>query len=281
MARPLRALWLTNSSPLVLDGGSFSIVEGEAFAGEGLLGSIQPGEKRLISYAADLAMQVVAKQESAPDKVTRVRVARGIMIRTVESRQKVTYTVRNEETASRTIVLEHPVRAGWKLVPDLKPDEESAAAYRFKVEVPSKETKTFTVEETRPVSTQYALNNLNQNQLEVFINQRALTPELEQAMRQILAQKDAVAKLDADVKSKQSDVDRIVADQDRLRENMKALKGTPEERALTERYTGELNDQENQLAVLRKEIAALQGQRKQAQEELDSMIEHLTFDTTM
>jgi hypothetical protein len=42
-----------------------------------------------------------------------------------------------------------------------------------------------------------------------------------------------------------------------------------------------LNDQENQLAVLRKEIAALQGQRKQAQEELDSMIEHLTFDTTM
>src|SRR5579862_1479467 len=30
-ARPLRALWLTNSSTLTLDGGSFSVLEDEAF----------------------------------------------------------------------------------------------------------------------------------------------------------------------------------------------------------------------------------------------------------
>jgi hypothetical protein len=281
MPRPLRALWLTNSSPLVLDGGSFSIVEGQAFAGEGLLDSIQPGEKRLISYAADLAMQVVAKQEATPEKTTRVKVARGILIRTVESRQKVNYTVRNEDAGTRTLVIEHPVRTGWKLVPDLQPDEESATAYRFKIEVPSKETKTFTVEETRPVSSQFTLNNLNQKQIETFITQRALTPELEQALRQILAKKDVVAKIDSDINAKQAGVDRIVSDQNRLRENMKALKGTLEEKALTERYTGELNDQETQLAALEKDIMALEAQRQKAQEELDSTIEHMAFDVTM
>jgi hypothetical protein len=281
MPRPLRALWLTNSSTLVLDGGSFSMVEGETFAGEGLFDSIQPGEKRLISYAADLAMQVVAKQEGTPEKTTRVRVARGILIRTVESRQKVNYTVRNEDVATRTLVIEHPVRTGWKLVPDLKPDEESATAYRFKVEVPSKETKTFTVEETRPVSSQFTLNNLNQNQLEMFLTQRSITPEVEQALRQILAKKDVVAKFDSVINAKQAGVDRIVSDQNRLRENMKALKGTPEEKALTERYTGELNDQETQLAALRKDIAALEAQRQKAQEDLDSTIEHMAFDVTM
>ncbi|MGH9728174.1 MAG: carboxypeptidase regulatory-like domain-containing protein [Candidatus Acidiferrales bacterium] len=52
--RPLRALWLTNSSALTLDGGSFTVLEDEAFAGEGLTDSIKPGEKRLVSYAADL-----------------------------------------------------------------------------------------------------------------------------------------------------------------------------------------------------------------------------------
>ena len=31
-----------------------------AFAGEGILDSIQPGERRIISYAADLAVQVAA-----------------------------------------------------------------------------------------------------------------------------------------------------------------------------------------------------------------------------
>src|SRR5208282_3561069 len=55
--RPLRALWLANSSALTLDGGSFSILEDEAFAGEGLTDSIKPGERRLLSYAADLGVR--------------------------------------------------------------------------------------------------------------------------------------------------------------------------------------------------------------------------------
>jgi len=279
--RPLRALWLTNSSPLVLDGGDFSVVDANAFAGEGLVESIQPGEKRLISYAADLAMQVVSKQEFAPDKITRIRVTKGVMIRTVESRQSVTYTVRNEDTSARTLILEHPVRNGWKLSNNLKPEEQSAGAYRFRIEVPSKETKTFTVEETSPVSTQFALNNLDQTTLDIFVTQRAITPELEQALRQILAQKDALAKLDAELRAKQAGVDVIVKDQDRLRENMKALKGTPEEKALTQRYTNELDDQETQLAAMRKEISSLEAKRSQAQQELNTTIENLSFNTTM
>jgi len=279
--RPLRALWLTNSSPLVLDGGDFSVVDANAFAGEGLVESIQPGEKRLISYAADLTMQVVTKQEFAPEKITRIRVTKGVMIRTVESRQSITYTVRNEDISPRTLILEHPVRNGWKLSNNLKPEEQSAGAYRFRIEVPSKEIKTFTVEETSPVSTQFALNNLDQTTLDIFVTQRAITPELEQALRQILAQKGALAKLDAELKAKQAGVDVIVKDQDRLRENMKALKGTPEEKALTQRYTNELDDQETQLAAMRKEISSLEAERSQAQQELNTTIESLSFNSTM
>src|SRR5258708_25608015 len=33
--RPLRGLWLKNTSPLTFDGGSFSVLENEVFAGEG------------------------------------------------------------------------------------------------------------------------------------------------------------------------------------------------------------------------------------------------------
>jgi hypothetical protein len=276
--RPLRALWITNSSPLVLDGGNFSVVEAGEFAGEGLLDPIQPNEKRLISYAADLAMQVVAKSEGAPQKVTNVRIARGILIRTIESRQRVVYTVRNEDAAARTLILEHPVRTGWKLTSEAKPEEESANAYRFRIEVPSKETKSFTVEEVKADTAQMSLTNLGSDVLEAFVKSNTLTPEMEQAMRQILAQKDAIAKLDTDLKSKESAIQDIVQDQDRLRENLKSLKGTPEEKSLAQRYTGELNDQETQLAALRKGHAALAATRKQAQQDLDSSIEHLTID---
>jgi septal ring factor EnvC (AmiA/AmiB activator) len=144
--------------------------------------------------------------------------------------------------------------------------------------VPSKETKTFTVEETKADTTRIALTNLSSDAIETFVKSNALTPELEQAMRKILAQKNAIAKIDADLKSKESAITDIVQDQNRLRENMKSLKGTPEEKSLAQRYTTELNDQETQLATLRQERATLQANRKQAQQELDSSIEQMTID---
>ena len=60
VAQPLRAVWLTNDTGLTLDGGSLTLVEGGAFAGEGLVEAIKPGEKRFVSYAVDLGVRVTA-----------------------------------------------------------------------------------------------------------------------------------------------------------------------------------------------------------------------------
>jgi hypothetical protein len=281
MARPLRALWLTNSSSLVLDGGSFSVIEAGVFAGEGLIESFHPGEKRLISYAADLAMQVVAKTEGVPEKLERVRVMRGVLTRTVLSRSKTTYTIRNEDTATRTVIIEQPIRPGWALAEDLKPEEKSATAYRFRVEVKSKETKEFVVEESSPASTEFRISNVTEPMILTLSGRHELTPELEKALRQIVAQKDAIAKVDADLKEKNDEVESIGDDQERVRDNLTALKGTAEEKALAQRYVKELDEQETRLATLKKEILGLQAKRKQAQQELDDTIEHFTFDGKM
>ena len=44
-----------------------------------------------------------------------------------------------------------------------------------------------------------------------------------------------------------SQQEKIFDDQQRIRENLKSLKGSSEERALTQRYTQQLEDQETQL----------------------------------
>jgi hypothetical protein len=278
MARPLRALWLKNSSDLVLDGGSFNVIEAGVFAGEGLIESIHPGEKRLISYAADLAMQVVMKSDSEPEILTRVHISNGNLIRTVHERTKTTYTIRNEDSSARTVILEQPIRQGWKLVEDLKPAEESATSYRFRVEVKAKETKDFVVEEDTPHSTTIKVSNINQQLVETYVKQKELTTEMEKFFRQIVSQKDAIAKLDADLKQRQEELNSIGTDQDRVRQNLQALKGTPEEKALAQRYVKELDEQETRLATLKKEILDLEAKRKQAQQELDDTIEHAALD---
>jgi len=73
----------------------------------------------------------------------------------------------------------------------------------------------------------------------------------------------------------------IDKDQSRLRENMKALKGSPEEKALLQRYTKQLDGQEDRLAALQKEAANRKAKRNQLQSELDAMVTKLTIDETL
>jgi chromosome segregation ATPase len=82
------------------------------------------------------------------------------------------------------------------------------------------------------------------------------------------------------MEDRQKDIDRIVADQARLRENMKALKGSSEEKALLQRYTGELDQQETQLDSLRKSIQSTENQRDKANDELQDMIDNIQLEST-
>ena len=281
-ARPLRALWLTNSSALTLDGGSFSVIEQEAFAGEGLTDAIKPGEKRVVSYAADLGVRVDKKTESDPQRVTRCRISRGVMVQTSELREDTTYTVRDDDTTPRTVVLEHPLRAGWKLSDDgPKPEETTSAVYRFRVNVDPKQTGTVSIHEASPTETRYQVSNLTSDQVDFFVRQKTINPEIEAALRKIMEQKNRITALDAEISKRADERQAIFDDQQRLRENMKALKGRPEERALTQRYTQQLSDQETRLATLEKESDDLDSQKEAAQAQLNQMIENLSLDATL
>jgi hypothetical protein len=80
------------------------------------------------------------------------------------------------------------------------------------------------------------------------------------------------------LKQRQEELNSIGTDQSRVREDLQALKGTVEEKALAQRYVKELDEQETRLAALKQEIIDLQGKRKQAQQELNDTIEHAALD---
>jgi iron-sulfur cluster repair protein YtfE (RIC family) len=90
-----------------------------------------------------------------------------------------------------------------------------------------------------------------------------------------------VAKLEEEMEIRQKDIDRIVEDQGRLRENMKALRGSAEEKALLQRYTKQLDEQETQLGTLRKKIKDTEAQRDRENAELEKMIDELQAEATM
>jgi hypothetical protein len=277
----LRALWINNTSALTFDGGTFNVLEGDAFAGEGLMDPIKPGEKRLLSYAADLGLLVDAKLQGEAQRVTKVSIAHGAMMQTTQERESRTYTVRNRDTASRTVVIEHPARAGWKLTEGEDPAESSASYHRFRITVEPKKTTTLVVKEYRPLTNRYLISNITDNEIKLFLEQKMINPEMERVLRKVIVQKDGIAALEAEVGSRKSQITEISADQQRLRENMKALKGSAEEKALVERYVRQMNQQEDRVQQLQHEMADLQQKRNAAQKTLNETIEGLQMDVTL
>lgn len=280
--RPLRAIWIKNTSALTLDGGSFNVLESEVFAGEGLLDPIKPGEKRLLSYATDLGLLVEAVQGSSPQHVTKVKISKGTMTQVSEEQQRTTYTVRNQDDAPRVLVIEHPARFGWSfLSKSTQPEERAPGTNRFRLEIAAKATATLPVEEVHPLFTTYQISNLTDEQIVYFSKQGSITAEMADALKKISAQKAVVAKLEQEMEDRQKDIDRIVDDQGRLRENMKALRGSAEEKALLQRYTKQLDDQETQIASLRKKITDTEAQRDAENDKLTSMIDDLNLEATL
>ncbi len=184
---PLRAIWIKNGSGLTLDSGTFNIIDGGTFAGEGLLQTVHPDERRLLSFAADTAVRVTSQSDFKNQPVSRIRLTRGL----IENR---------------------------------------------------------------------------------------VTPELQDAFRRVLDQKNKIAGLQTQTGMRRQELDAINRDQGRIRENMKALKGSAEEKDLVQRYTRQLNSQEDRLSALNKEIADLQGQESHEQQKLEAMVQQIAID---
>jgi hypothetical protein len=275
---PLRALWITNTSDLTLDRGSFSIVENGAFGGEGLLETIHPGEKRLLSYAADQAVRVSVDQRHDSRRVTAISASKGVLRATTAEVADVEYLVHNAAPDARMVIVEQPRRSGWDLNSDLKPDETTPTAYRFRVATAPKETVRLRIGERHTLDQYFRLVDSSDQQLIVFLQNAKAGSAVLQELEPVLAAKGTVAALDRQMREKQNAISQLVDDQKRLRDNLSALKGSAEERALAKRYTAGLNTQEDSLATLRRDLTSLQQQQQTAESDLSHKIESLTLD---
>ncbi|PYM19510.1 MAG: hypothetical protein DMD81_03645 [Candidatus Rokuibacteriota bacterium] len=96
------AVWLKNTSGLTLDGGAFTVIDENAFAGEGLAETIQPGESRLLSYALDLAVAVSSQLGSEQSSVQQIDINRGVLRMHSKLIERRSYVVRNNDARART-----------------------------------------------------------------------------------------------------------------------------------------------------------------------------------
>ena len=274
--RSLRAIWLKNESKLTFDSGSFSIFESGEFAGEGLLDPIHPGERRLLSYAADTAIKVHRAGFADTRTLHHIAMHNGVMVETTSEVTENTYTVTNGADEPRVVVIEHPRKPNSDLDSDQKPAETSAAAYRFRMSVEPHHSVDLRIGEKANLSERVEINT-NQFQQEYLVNVCKYTPELEEKLRPLINAELALSNLDFQINENEQKEKTLSADEARARENLTALKGNE----AAKRFVEELNRAEDEIQAARKDHASLVTQRDAARARLDAEIATMSFETDL
>jgi len=278
--RPLRAIWLTNGTGLTLDGGSMTVIDADAFAGEGLLDSLKPNEKRLLSYASDLGVMIDARRQPADPRLVRVRARDGIIIQENEERVTTTYRARNENTTQTTLIIEHRMEPGWKLAEAQAPVESTADAQRFRVVLPIGKETVFDVREIRQGQTRINIGNLDPSHIALLVKSGVSAASLERSLKPVLDKKAELSAIERRLNALMTERNTIAQDQQRLRENMKALRGSNEEKQLLQRYTRQLDQQETRLETLQSDMTRTTAEIERARLELIALIGNTTFEWT-
>src|SRR5262249_7722046 len=118
---PLLGLKLKNTSGLHLLQGPITVFEGSSYAGDARIADLQPNEERRLSYAVDLGTEAKPEAAAGGGRLTHVRAVKGTLHTTTKLREKKTYTVKNRNPQDRVVLIEHPVRPGFRLVDTAKP----------------------------------------------------------------------------------------------------------------------------------------------------------------
>lgn len=277
--RPMGGMLLKNTTALTLEGGSMTIIDGDAYAGEALMERLKPGEQRLISFALDLGTLVTARtiEDRAPTFL--VRVVNGVFQAHYHQTSKKTYTLTNQTDKPRVVFVEHPVRQDWTLTDDTpKPDGKSARYYRFRVPLEPHQTAQVAVTERRALMDSYVLLNFTRPDLELFILRNYIDAQTRAALEKLIDIKSRIAANETRLQAINNEATEIAQDQERLRENIKALTATAEAKQLITRYVAKADTQESRLEQLEKDRRAALEEQARLQSELATAIRSFALD---
>ncbi len=273
---PRNAAEITNSTGKTLDGGPITVFDGNTYAGEALMETLKAGDKRLISYAVDLGTRVATKLDSSSDLVREIHLRRGLLTVRTAVRETKTYTIHNVDAKAKTLIVEHAIRPGFRLI-DTKPAETTASAYRFEVKLAPQGTEKLPVSEEQLVDQRIELANTSSGFLLTYVQNKDLDEASRKQLERIAEQKRQIAENDGAIQRTGEQISELVRDQDRIRQNIISLNQVSGQQEQVQNYARQLAGQETQLASLRDNQAELKQKKTAIEAGLNRLIEAIEF----
>jgi len=238
--------------------------------------TVKAGDKRLVSYAVDLGTRVATKLDSTSGVVREIHARRGVLTVRTALRETKTYTIHNVDAKAKTLIVEHAIRPGYRLL-DTKPAEITASAYRFEVKLAPQATEKLPVREEQLVDQTVELANTTSDFLLTYIENKDLDEAARQQLDAISAQKLQIAATELRIQRTEEQINELVRDQDRIRQNIYSLNQVSGQQEQVQTYARQLAGQEAKLASLRDGEAGLKLKKTALEAGIDKLIEGMEF----
>jgi hypothetical protein len=270
---PVAALRFENKTGLVLERGPVTIVEDDEYRGEALI-SFTPQEQEVyLAYAVELGIKVTEDTQSR-SQTTGIRIDKDYMYFDQEIILTTTYQIENNLAQSRVVTIEKPVQSGYQVTSGA-PNEQTAEFYRWKVPGKGKTLTTFKVEErTKTYQSQTVLSQ-NYANLEYYLANKWITPEVMEKIRELLAEQDAINRQQATITKAEAEREKIYRRQEQLRQNMAALSINGEEGVLRHKVFTQLSQSEDRVNEIEQTVRAANEEIKRRQAELERKVKAL------
>lgn len=288
---PLRGVQLENDTGLHLAAGTVTVFDGGAFTGTALVNDVLPGDTALLAFATDLSVEVQHSTTRDAEQVQSIRLQQGVLHSEIRERYRSSYEVIADVTDSRLIAIEHPRRSGFDLITPSEPAPVTTPdSYRFGValaaeaeagdlagepglplqlECPESGSCVLEVIEERVATRSVVLSNMTTDSIVILLQNELLDADTEALLQQLVELGQQITELQREHDALAARRSAIFQEQERIRANMAAL---AQNSSLYQRYTTQLNDQEDELEEIAAELSRLEQELQELEVQRDALL---------
>ena len=267
---PLQGALVKNSLKQYLLQGAVTVIDDGVFAGEGRLENLAPARSGLVTWGVDLPVLVDASDNTYAAAVKDAHIAKGVLQIDEDHRYVRRYVVENEDRKDRILIIEHPIRRGWKLVETVEPFDVTETHYRFRLTVPSGKKVTFTVTEQTGESQPIELSTAEVQTLRPYLEDAKLGKEVREAIGKVIQLKERVAEAQQRLEQGRAEAKQIAQEQARIRANIRAAGASG---PLRESLREKLAESEKSLERLQDQLEKARQTIDDARRDLDKSVE--------
>jgi hypothetical protein len=269
---PLNGARVRNTTGKYLLQGPVTVLDAGGYAGDARIDDVPPGQERLLSYGIDQQILVDATKNTTESTNQSGKIVKGVLNLTMKDVFTQEYAAESKADHDKTLIIEHPVRQGWKLVTPEKADETTETLYRFRGKVAAGKATKLKVRQELVRAEVIAISPLDVDALTMYVRNGQIPKEVRDALAGALAARQAMAETERQIAERQQRIQQITQEQNRIRDNMKTVDSKSD---YYQRLLKKLNDQESSIEKLQGETDELRKTLDKQREDLERSLQNM------